>query len=88
MNENFFNVGNTKNLKTDQKKEINLKSYNSIEELAKKLRMEKYDMDELRRIKNEAILNEKIRTKKKKAIMKIQAIVRGFIFRKKFKIYM
>jgi hypothetical protein len=87
MNENISNVGNTLNLIKDQSSE-GKKMYYSLDEFAKKLRMEKYDINELRKIKNEAGIIEKIRLKKKNSTIKIQSMIKGFLFRKKFQIYM
>ena len=87
MNENILNVGNTLSLIKDQSSE-GKKMYYSLDEFAKKLRMEKYDINELRKIKNEAGIIEKIRLKKKNSTIKIQSMIKGFLFRKKFQIYM
>lgn len=82
MNEINSNNGNAENLvkhiSTDNKN-----MYYSLDEFAKKLRMEKYDINELRKIKNEASLNEKLRNKKKNSAIKLQAIIRGFLLKKK-----
>ena len=88
MNENFLNAGNSKNLVKIATTTENMNINCSLEEFAKKLRMEKYDINELKKIKNEAALNEKHRNNKKISTIKIQANVLGFLFRKKFKIYM
>ena len=68
-------------------KEINLKNYDSIDELAKKLRIEKFAMDELRKIKEEALINQQIKTKRKNSAVKIQAFLRGCFSREEFKLY-
>lgn len=87
MNENISNIGNTLNPSKNQSSE-NKSMYYSLDEFAKKLRMEKYDINELKKIKNEVIHNEKIKLKKKNSAIKIQSIVRGFLLRKKFQLYM
>ncbi len=87
MNENLLNVGITNNVAKNNLNE-NIFTHYSLDEFAKKLRMEKYDINELRKIKNEASLNEKLRNKKKILATKIQGFIRGFLLRKKFKLYM
>jgi hypothetical protein len=69
-------------------KEINIKNFNSIDELAKKLRTEQFDMNELRKIKEEALINQNIKSKRKNSAIRIQALLRGYFLRKKFKVYM
>lgn len=87
MNENISNVVNTLNLNKNQSSD-NKNTYYSLDEFAKKLRMEKYDINELRKIKQEAAVNEKLRMTKKNSAIKLQAKIRGFLFRKKFQMYM
>ena len=81
------NSKNSNQENTKSMKEMNLKNYNSIDELAKHLRMEQFDMEELRKIKNEALSNQQIKTKRKNSAVKIQAFLRGCFSRKKFKVY-
>jgi len=87
MNEINSNNGNAENLVKQISTEKKYMYY-SLDEFAKKLRMEKYDINELRKIKNEASLNEMLRNKKKNSAIKLQAIIRGFLLRKKFQLYM
>ena len=47
--------------------------------------MEKYKKEEIQKIKNEAIQNDKLKSKKKKCVQIIQKIFRGFLVRKKFR---
>lgn len=89
MNENFLNVGITNNnLNINQRNNYATKNSYSLDEFAKKIRMQKYDTNELRYLKNEALKNEQLRNKKKISTLKIQANIRGFLFRKKFKVFM
>ncbi len=68
-------------------KEINIKNYNSIDELAKQLRMEQFNLEELRKIKEEALINQKLKSIKKNSAVKIQAIFRGYFSRKFFLVF-
>ena len=81
------NFSNTSNINNNSKNNINtnINVTYSIDEFAKKLRMEKYDLIELKKLKNEAIENEKNRKKKKFSALKIQACFRGYLFRAEFK---
>lgn len=81
------NFSNNTNMNNNPKNNINtnINVTYSIDEFAKKLRMEKYDLNELKKLKNEAIENEKNRKKRKFSVLKIQACFRGHLFRTEFK---
>lgn len=54
--------------------------------LALKIRMEKIDKEEIKKLRKETITNEKYKTKMKKSVLEIQRVCRGYFARKKFKI--
>ena len=60
-------------------------SNDTFSDLALKLRMQKFDREQILQYKHEAVQNEKIKKKKKRAALKIQRIFRGIHYRKKFK---
>lgn len=68
----------SKNLKSD-------KSQSEFDTLAQKLRLQKFDKTQIQKIKHDAVLNEKIKNKRKKNALRIQKFFRGYLVRKKFK---
>ena len=60
----------------------------SFSVIAKKIRMSKVDQKEIQKLKQESLMKERERQRKKKCITTIQRIYKGHLFRKKFKTQM
>jgi hypothetical protein len=60
----------------------------TFEALSKKLRLERVNKEEIHKIHNEAVQNEKLKSKIKRSVLLIQRLFRGYIARKKFKTVM
>lgn len=60
--------------------------FSSFDSLAHKLRMQKFDKNEILKLKNDAISNERLKLRKRKSVLRIQKVFKGYLLRKKFKL--
>ena len=69
---------------TFPKHKVTSKPTESFNELAKRIRYQKVNKEEIQKLKNESIYNSRQRAKKTNSAIKIQKVYRGFLFRKQF----
>ena len=74
----------SKSTTTFPKHKVTSKPTESFNELAKRIRYQKVNKEEIQKLKNESIYNSRQRAKKANSAIKIQKVYRGFLFRKQF----
>ena len=74
----------SKSTTTFPKHKVTSKPTESFNELAKRIRYQKVNKEEIQKLKNESIYNSRQRAKKTNSAIKIQKVYRGFLFRKQF----